>query len=249
MVVTNKKAIKLFLATPMYGGMCYGLYAQGVVQMVSVCLQNNITLMYSCLTNESLITRGRNSLANDFMKTDCTHLMFIDSDIGFNPADIIPMIKADKDIICGLCTKKEINWPRVEQAVRDGVPMNKLYDHTGVLVVNLLDDATSATGEIDEPIQIANGGTGFMLVNRKVFEVLSTKVPEYKNEMYSAADINPKREFIKEYFATSIDKNLDSRLLSEDYHFCKIARDQGFTVWAAPWAKLIHCGYYNYNSS
>ena len=49
--------------------------------------------------NESLIQRGRNLLASQFMGGNYSHLMFIDADIKFNPADILKMIEADKDII------------------------------------------------------------------------------------------------------------------------------------------------------
>jgi hypothetical protein len=54
------------------------------------------------MMNESLITRARNGMAYDFMQSDATHLMFIDADITFDPKDIVRMIDADKDIICGL---------------------------------------------------------------------------------------------------------------------------------------------------
>lgn len=235
----------LFIATPMYGGVCNGIYAVGLLQMASTLSPNNIAFRYAYMTNESLITRGRNSLTQDFLETDCTHLMFIDADIGFNPADIPLMVDADKDIICGLYPKKEINWPKVAQAVKDGVPPQELHTHTGSFVVNLVGGAASATGKIGTPMQIENGGTGFMLIKREVFETLAPTVPEYKNDMWRAVDEeNPK--MIKEFFATSIDEESGGRLLSEDYHFCKIARKAGFTIWAAPWVDLVHCGTYSF---
>lgn len=236
----------LFIATPMYGGVCNGVYTVGMLQMAGTMGQNNISFRYAYMTNESLITRGRNSLAYDFLETDCTHLMFIDADIGFNPADIPLMVSADKDIICGLYPKKEINWVRVEEAVKAGVPPQNLDRHTGSFVVNLIDGAKSATGKLGDPMQIENGGTGFMLIKREVFEKLAPTVPEYKNDMWTAVEAdNPK--MIKEFFATSIDEESGGRLLSEDYHFCKIARKAGFTIWAAPWASLTHCGTYSFS--
>ncbi|NBO87112.1 MAG: hypothetical protein EBV00_02995, partial [Burkholderiaceae bacterium] len=66
-------------------------------------------MSFSSMFNESLIQRGRNALAHQFMKTKCTHLLFIDADIKFDANDIIPMVLADKDIICGIYPKKEIN--------------------------------------------------------------------------------------------------------------------------------------------
>ena len=64
--------------------------------------------------------------------------------------------------------------------------------------------------------------------------------------MFVAVDTNRTPKVIKEFFATSIDKESGNRLLSEDYHFCKIARDIGVKIWAAPWVNLKHCGTYNF---
>jgi hypothetical protein len=172
--------------------------------------------------------------------------MFIDADIGFNPSDIPRMVDADKDIICGIYPKKEINWVEVESAVKRGVPPNQLQNHTGAFVLNLANGETSKTGSINEPIEIANGGTGFMLIKRKVFEDLANKVPSYTNDMYHAVDTVRQVKVIKEFFATSIDEE-SNRLLSEDYHFCKISRQAGFTVWCAPWASFSHTGSYNFS--
>jgi hypothetical protein len=237
-------ATKLFVATPMYGGLCHGQYTVGLLTSVGVFGQAGIQMQFAYMMNESLITRARNSLAYDFLQSDCTHLMFIDADIGFDPQDIPPMVYADKDIICGMYPKKEINWFDVEKAVKNGVPADQLSYYTGAFVVNAVGDAETVEGTIGTPIEISNGGTGFMLIKRSVFEGLADKVPEYHNDMYLAIDQQRTVKIIKEFFATSIDKNSGNRLLSEDYHFCKIAREAGFKVWAAPWARLSHCGSY-----
>jgi len=238
--------VKLFVATPMYGGNCNGSYTMGMIQMVQTCASNNIMMYFSFMQNESLITRGRNSLAHDFLNTDSTHLMFIDADIGFNPEDIVSMLKCDKEVICGLYPKKEINWVQVAEAVKHGVPPEHLHNFTGAFVVNLAGDAAAFEGKRDQPFEISNGGTGFMLIKREVFEKLADKVPEYNNDMYVAVDTERKPKVIKEFFATSIDATSGNRLLSEDYHFCKIAREIGIKIWAAPWVNLKHCGTYNF---
>ena len=93
----------------MYGGLCYGFYTQSCLKLQTLCRDANVNLSFSYLFNESLIQRARNLLVSHFLKSDATHLMFIDADIHFNPADIIPMMEADKDIICGIYPKKEIN--------------------------------------------------------------------------------------------------------------------------------------------
>jgi hypothetical protein len=245
-VKTPQPKAKLFVATPMYGGMCTGMYASAVMQCVGTFGQAGIQMYYSFMMNESLITRARNSMAHDFLKSDATHLMFIDADIAFTPADIPRMVDADKDIICGIYPKKEINWVEVQNAVKNGVAPEHLQFHTGAFVLNLANGEKSKSGSINEPIEIANGGTGFMLIKRKVFEDLSDKVPSYTNDMYHAVDTVREVKVIKEYFATSIDEE-SNRLLSEDYHFCKISRLAGFKVWCAPWASFSHTGSYNFS--
>jgi hypothetical protein len=235
----------LFLATPMYGGLCVGGYTVGLLNSVQIFMQNHIQMYYAYMQNESLITRARNRLAYDFLNSEATHLMFIDADISFNGEDIVKMIDADKDIICGLYPKKEINWNLVAKAVEAGVPPQELHEHTGAFVVNLVGDTKEQVGKVGEPMEIANGGTGFMLIKREVFETLKDKVPTYTNDIYFAVD-QPGKETIHEFFDTSIDDETN-RLLSEDYHFCKLARKHGFKVFAAPWATLTHSGTYNFS--
>jgi len=234
---------KLFVASPMYGGQCYGFYTQSLLQLTNICREKNMENLMSFLFNESLITRGRNALVQGFMKTDCTHLMFVDADIRFNPNDVLTMLEADKEIICGIYPKKEINWNQVHKAALEGVPPEKLKFYTGAFVVNLKNYAGEATVPVNEPIEIWNGGTGFMLIKREVFEQLKPHTPSYINYVGDLAG-NLGAEEIFQYFTESIEPET-RRLLSEDYHFCKQWRDKcNGSVWAAPWVHLSHIGTY-----
>lgn len=239
----GKKAIKphIFVATPMYGGMCTGWFTNSMLGAANILPQHNIDMSFSSMFNESLIQRGRNALVDQFMQTKCTHLLFIDADIKFNPQDIPPMVDADVDILCGIYPKKEINWHGVERAVHGGVPTNQLANHTGSLVVNLVGYAGSVTVPRDKPVEIWAGGTGFMLIKRKVFDKLKKKVSSYVNDVNIIGGKNGNR--ITEYFACSIEPGTE-RLLSEDYHFCRVARENGIKIYAAPWVTLGHFGTY-----
>jgi len=237
----NKKG-NIFVATPMYGGVCTGFYAQSLLTLGPTLNNAGYDMAYSAMFNESLIQRGRNALAHNFMaRKECTHLMFIDADIKFNSPDIIPMLEADKDIICGIYPKKEIYWEGVEKAVKAGVETDKLKNYTGAMVVNLVGYEGSVTVPVDQPVEIWNGGTGFMLIKREVFESLKDHVKSYMNDV---RDLNKNlgHDRIYEYFPVFIDE--DERLLSEDYAFCRLARDNGIKIHAAPWVELGHFGTY-----
>lgn len=237
---------KLFMAVPMYGGQCYGYFAQSMMTLQNSMRDNRVDIACSFLFNESLIQRARNALVHGFLKTDYTHMMFIDADIHFNPADVLPMLLADKPIICGIYPKKEINWNQVHAAALAGVPPHELRKYSGSFVVNLANYKEEQRVELDKPVEIWNGGTGFMMIKREVFEQLKEHVPSYVNDTHDLGG-NLGNERIHEFFATSIEP-IGERLLSEDYHFCKEWRDKcGGTVWAAPWVQLGHIGTHKFD--
>ena len=158
---------KLYIATPMYGGQCFGFYTQALLSLNNLLRDHKIDSMISFMFNESLITRARNALTHTFLKSDCTHLFFIDADIKFNPQDVLSMLLADKDIICGIYPKKEINWENVRNAANHGVAHDKLRYYTGSFVVNLVGYTDQVTVQHDKPCEIWNGGTGFMMIKRE----------------------------------------------------------------------------------
>lgn len=233
----------LFVATPMYGGMCNGSYTQGIIDLVRCCNEANIKLSISFMFNESLIQRARNAMVVNALKTDFTHFMFIDSDIRFKGMDVLTMLAADKPIIAGIYPKKEINWNSVADAVKRGE--SNLHRFTGSFVVNLENYAPEATVPVNEPLRVMAAGTGFMLIQRKVFDQIKRKldVPVYINDVVDLTGNVMPGEKVTAYFDCSIEEGTN-RLLSEDYHFCQLYRKAGGSVWVAPWVQLAHCGSY-----
>jgi hypothetical protein len=224
---------QLFIATPMYGGQCTGQYTQSLLSLCALLPQHGIASITGFVFNESLITRARNALVHSFLQTQATHLMFIDADIQFAPEDVIPMIAAQLPVLCGIYPKKRIHWEGVRAAALRGEAA--LHRFSGHFAVNLVDDASAVTVPANQPVEIASGGTGFMLIQRQVFDTLAPTVPSYWDDSHEPPV--PVREF----FTTSIDP-ASHRLLSEDYHFCHRWRAQGGTVHAAPWVRLGHVG-------
>ena len=86
----NKK-YGVMIATPCYGGQLTEAYLHGILSLSIEAQKKNIQIHLNTIGNESLITRARNTLVSQFLDNvdqdpnKFTHLMFIDSDIGFNP--------------------------------------------------------------------------------------------------------------------------------------------------------------------
>lgn len=233
----------LMIATPMYGGMCTGTYVQGLLFTMRKMMELGVNTAWCQITNESLITRARNELVRVFLESSHDYLMFIDADIGFDGDAVAQLIAADKDIVCGIYPKKEVNWDSVRRAAREG--RDDLQDYGGAFVFNMIGTENAETDE-SGCIEVRHGGTGFMLIKRGVFDHLKPHVPTYRVSSVRNPDTN---EYLKpltyEFFATSIDAS--GALLSEDYHFCELVRKHGGEVWAHPFVRLTHTGTYTYD--
>jgi hypothetical protein len=224
----------LVVGTPCYGGMMCTEYTQSLLDLKEACLTNNIKLTCIFLGNESLIQRGRNTIAHHFMKMqDATHLMFIDADQKFLANDIALMIKADKGIIGGPVPMKGIDWEKVRQGAVLNHP--NLSSLSGIFNINKLKNHEMIASNLH--FQVKHIGTGFMLIRRDVFEKIKPHVGWYTN----TGNTNDVGDKIYDYFKV---QNVNNELLSEDYNFCHMYREHGGTIWAAPWCVLGHFGSY-----
>ena len=246
---------KLFLAVPMYGGQCAGMFTRSVADLSAVCTKHGIPLQLFFLFNESLITRARNYCVDEFMRSGATHLMFIDSDIGFNPQDVIAMLAMQDDaspydVIGGPYPKKCISWEKIKQAVDKGMAdenPNNLEKYVGDYVFN--PKTTQREIPLNQPVEVLEIGTGFMMVRRKTFEDYQKAFPHqwYKPDHVRTEHFDGSRE-IMAYFDCIIDPE-SKRYLSEDYMFCYNVQKMGGKVFFCPWMQLQHVGSYVFGGS
>ena len=175
---TEKQSI--LIATPMYGGMCTGHYTIATINTINNLRERKVEAFLANLMNESLITRARNELVRMFLKnTDCTHLMFVDADMYFEADAVGRLLDADRDIVCALYPKKEIDWDRVRQAVQ--LNRKDLSYYASQFVLNLPYGKSKVELDKDGLLEVRHAGTGFMLIKREVFEKLEQHVPEYRS--------------------------------------------------------------------
>jgi hypothetical protein len=254
--VDELKKNKLFIATPMYGGMAHGMYVKSSLDLQGLMTKYGVETRFSFLFNESLITRARNYLADEFLRSDCTHLLFIDSDIHYSPQDVIALLALDKDVIGGPYPKKSINWNNVALAARKHPELapNELETLVGDYVFNVVKGTQQFT--VTEPLEVLEIGTGFMMIKRHVFEQMEKAYPQlrYRPDHVGQANFDGSR-YIHAYFDTIIDSKDSAtgggtdRYLSEDYMFCQLWRKIGGQIYLCPWMKTQHIGTYPFTGN
>lgn len=243
----------IFVATPMYGGQCHGAYVNSLLNLLRACTAERIEVKFKFLFNESLIPRARNYLADEFMRSGCTHLLFVDSDIAFNAPDALTLLSLDKDIAGGPYPKKRITWINVQEAARAGLvefgQHEDLAFFAGDFAFSALPGAEHIKVDLDQPAQVLDVGTGFLMVKRESLERFAAAFPQYwfrPNDPRLPAFDGTRKVF--QFFTSEIDP-VTEQYVSEDYWFCRKAREAGLEVWLCPWMEFRHFGAYAYQGS
>lgn len=206
---------KLFLGLPCYGGQCAATFARSIADLSAMCAAYGVELKMYFLMNESLITRARNYICDEFMRSESTHLMFIDSDIGFQAQDVIALLalasdESPYDIIGAAYPKKTISWEKIKVAVDKGFAdenPNNLDKFVGDYVFNPKGDTKQIP--IGEPSEVLEIGTGFMMIRRDAMERFQKNYDRmYRPDHARTKHFDGSRE-IMAFFDCVIDKNYE----------------------------------------
>lgn len=242
--VSELQKAKLFIATPCYGGALTEPYFKSILRLVFFFDKHNIPLQFGTIANESLVPRARNTLTAFFLRSDCTHLMFIDADIEFKVEDIVRLIAADKDIAVGAYPKKGINWDIIKKFIQDNKEATSgeisAAGSEYAINFNFKDVSKRAIEVQDGLVSLKDAGTGFMLIKRSVLESMMKAYPElqYNNDINVDKDLD---KYTYAFFDTMIEAS-SKRYLSEDYTFCRRWQEMGGQVWLDPNISLNHYG-------
>ena len=229
-------SIKLHIATPCYGCKMRKEFALQLMQLQAVASQHGIHVQIDLLGNESLITRARNILAGKFLKSTGTHLLFIDSDVVFDPKTVLRLLQFDKDIVTAVYPKKTIAWDTVKAKLASGNPEPA---KTSGLDLNVNFKPGKET-TVDNFVQVLDGATGFMLFKRSALQ----KMVDHYTDLVCVNDVVHCRDTLPEYTAI-FDCMIcpdTRRYLSEDFAACRRAQAIGLEIWADLVSGLTHIG-------
>lgn len=240
--MTDFSSIRLHVATPCYGGMVTQRYMQCTCDLLMKAAAQGLAVQLELLGRESLITRGRNALVAKFLDDPAaTHLMFIDSDIGFDPRQVIRMLEFDRDVVAGMYPLKDITW---DVAAVTRLRGGETLEHAYLRFVGVPCEGPEQEN-VDGFVTGSYAGAGFLMIKRQVFERLRASYPnlQYKAAHTEAAPSLSANQYA--FFDCVIDE-VSGEYLSEDYAFCQRWRALGGKIWLDTQGRLAHVGPYEF---
>ena len=233
----------IFLATPCFGGMVSTAYMQSVLALMQAAGPSGFDLSLALLGHDALITRCRNTLLGAFMEGSASHLLFVDSDIAFAPADVVRLLRAGKDIVAGLYPIKSLNWTQAERHRRRG---GEDGESACLMYVGKPCEA-GARESAGTLISAEYAGTGFMMIARPAIERMITAYPGSRYRAIHAWPL-PDGPAVDRYalFETMILPD-SGEYLSEDFAFCRRWQAIGGQVWLDTSLRLTHVGNHEFH--
>jgi hypothetical protein len=204
----------LFIAIPAYDGKLNIKTAFALAQLMPKAMSLGVSVFLSDMSNCSIITMARNALVNEFLKTDATDMLFIDSDVIVTPDDVLRLLAqhTGRDVTAGI-------YPRRAKDKR--FFLDVFFDESGDLVFD---------GSL---MRIRRIGTGFMMISRGIIEKMIAANPQWQY-MNKEGTGNVAAVFD---FAIK-----DGNFVGEDYLFCDRVTELGGKIWLDVDICLPHIG-------
>jgi len=235
---------KVYLPVICYNHTVLSHFMFSVMKLVYEGQRRGIAFSLDCIYFESLIARARNAAAASFLnQPDCDYMMFIDSDISFEPESFFSLLKSEKDVISGLYPKKYIS----------NTKLKLLFDRGPELLNNYEPLCTDFATEIpfnknvNEVEEVKYAATGFMLFKKRVFNQIAREVPNiaYKNDIDGYMGYGDK---FYDFFPCKINE-VTKKYESEDYGFCNLYRSIGGKIYVNTTCTLTHYGWKGYTGN
>lgn len=217
----------IFFGIPIYAGK-ERAFEQSMKSLEDNLRKCGIRYVIQEMWGESLITRARNRLVDLFLQSPATDFMFIDADIEFKASDVLRLLHSGHDF-CGA------PYP-AKDFTRQWLVGNPR--------LGLVEGDQAQVRVVDGWVEAQDIPTGFMFVNRSVFERLSDHVVEVIDDMPGQAN----QGRYKIFFDTGASQEKDGQYLSEDWYFSRLCLQHGIQGWLDCRSHLRHWGKYPYSA-
>ncbi|HEU4544361.1 MAG TPA: hypothetical protein VFR23_24735 [Jiangellaceae bacterium] len=138
----------LFIATPLHDARVHAVYTAGLLDAAATWPCRWFTV------NGTSIMRQRDQLVAKFLESECTHLLWVDSDIAWSADEVSKLLGTDREFVAGCYARKS---------------------KAGLVPAMLL---PNRDGELIEASHVA---TGFLLVSRAAVELMAASAERYSS--------------------------------------------------------------------
>jgi hypothetical protein len=258
-VALNKPVVTIL--TPCYGSLCYVNFVHCLLSTMEVFRKFNIEVNIEFCRNDSLVSRARNNLVARAMNNPrMTHIMFIDSDISWDPIDIIKLLISNKQLVGGIYPLKNYNWKKLVDdknpsaniiqswiSGKNNSQLKDLIDNEHLVQYKLLNYNVNYVGNninIENNIaKVKHIATGFMMIKRDVIEKMSKAFPSTKYTDDISFLKPEENKFAYALFDCGVE---DDHYYSEDWMFCHRWTKMGGSVYIDVTINLTHTGIEDY---
>ena len=236
-----KQPISIFVATPVHSDVSIH-YFKACLEFQKECFVRKIPVMFQVMKS-SLVTQGRQLCVSGFMESNCTHMLFIDSDISFNYKMIERMINYDKNICLVPYPIKGLDFDKIKNRIKEGSTLDPRV--LGNQYTMSVPDPSNVKVE-NGFIEVERGPAGCMLIKREVIEALIKEYPEFTINQHTLIDGKlVKRKHMYNFFDTYWNKD-DKTYTGEDFYFCKLCKHAGIKMYALVDEYISHHGEFSY---
>jgi hypothetical protein len=226
----------VFIATPAYGATFAGDYVRSLFMLLRSKHRVPTEFLFHYFDYADVVV-ARNYLISDFYfnHPQCTHLLFLDDDMGFDASLITGMLDLGEPLVGTIYPKRKLDLKKLHAA--GGQPFEKALAQS----LEFIGDERRPRMQKSGFISVTQCGTGIMLISRGCIDEMVRKVPDIVDETrYKRMPFSARFKS----FITPFDKIKTGDIeLSEDFSFCRRwVEGCGGTIWARPDADIRHIG-------
>lgn len=217
----NLAGRKVMIGLPAYDHKVGVKMAISLMKFAQKVIEHGIQIQVSSVCGCSVVSRARNLIAHDFLQSDCDHLMFIDADMSFEPEALLRLLawSSEHAIVAGAYESRK---------------PGKIY------ILTLAGEGKEVKMNSMGLVKASRVATGFMMIQRKVFERLRDLHPEWAHKD------NLTDKILHGFFDFHL---TPEGYIGEDFLFCKRTIEAGMDdIWIDPTIKLGHMGIHEYES-
>ena len=234
----------IIVATPVFGDVFYTPYVQSLLRLQRAARERQWAVHHMTVSYAH-INESRNYLiTNWYDKTEASHLLFVDADMGFDPRLIFDMVALDKPVTGVIYTKRQVDLKRLaELAAKE--PADRAIARAHDFIIRPV--RGRAPRRLGGFIEVEGCGTGIMLIQRAAIATMLKTLPEISDP--TATNASPLGAGLDRMIRVFDNITVDRKLLVNDFAFCHRWRTlcQG-ELWARADQAVTHIGLHKYGA-